>query len=490
MKFPLDEKKQNKVFWAAFVTLLLVFLCYLLYGSTKKEFWYDEMAMVGFVCGDTTLPELLHTYLTYEASNLPLYAVLLWPFYHYLPAYETCLLLLSIVLTLGGTLFLGLFARKRYGRTAALMIVVLSICSKTVCNRIGLELRAYSLMYFGAAMTLYMLLLLHEKATKTRYVFTTLAMLTLVFSHYFGVLLFVVLGAGGMLLVFFKKKKLCYLTPFFVSGTLFVPWFVATRMMTSVTAENFWIPKPTFRDLAETIAYLLGGNLLLTACFGAAWVLVLFTVVKSRRWFGVETALLMVPVLILGGVFVYSRYISSGGGLYEDRYFIAVLPMLLLVIAEAVQKSLQWSGKKKYLLVVPGLLLAVALARGENRARIDMICQMRDASDPSYYIMTQGDGDDADVRIVALSYDIIGDYRARGWGDFYLVRQGGILQEITYTMRAWQDERFAQFAKEGVRRIYLMADKDFYDYEGMDYRVTEPEGVSRLLVFDRVTPAD
>ena len=79
MKLSLDEKKQNKVFWAAFVTLLLVFLCYLLYGSTKKEFWYDEMAMVGFVCGDTTLPELLHTYLTYEASNLPLYAVLLWP---------------------------------------------------------------------------------------------------------------------------------------------------------------------------------------------------------------------------------------------------------------------------------------------------------------------------------------------------------------------------------------------------------------------------
>ena len=490
MKLSLDEKKQNKVFWAAFVTLLLVFLCYLLYGSTKKEFWYDEMAMVGFVCGDTTLPELLHTYLTYEASNLPLYAVLLWPFYHYLPAYETCLLLLSIVLTLGGTLFLGLFARKRYGRIAALMIVVLSICSKTVCNRIGLELRAYSLMYFGAAMTLYLLLLLHEKATKTRYVFTTIAMLFLLFSHYFGVLLFALLGAGGVLLVFLKKKKIRFLIPFFVSGGLFVPWFVATRLMTSVTAENFWIPRPAFRDLAETVAYLLGGNLLLTVCFGAAWILLLVMVVKDRRWLSVETALLTVPVLLLGVVFVYSRYLSRGGGLYENRYFIAALPMLLLTIAAAVQKSLQWNSDKKWLLIIPGLVLVAALAWGADRARIDMVCQMRDASDPSHYMITQGDADDADVRIVALSYDIIGDYRARGWGDFYLVRQSGILQEITYTMRAWQDERFAQFAKEGVRRIYLMADKDFYDYEGMDYRVTEPEGVSRLLVFDRVTPAD
>ena len=91
---------------------------------------------------------------------------------------------------------------------------------------------------------------------------------------------------------------------------------------------------------------------------------------------------------------------------------------------------------------------------------------------------------------MALSYDIIGDYRARGWGDFYLVRQGGIQHEITYTLQADQEERCEQFAEEGVRRIYLMADKDYYEYEGTDYRVTEPENVSRLLVFDRVIPAD
>ena len=104
----MDTKKKNTLFWCAFAGLLVFFTGFLVYGSMAKEFWYDEMAMVGFVCGDTTIPELLHTYLTKEASNLPLYALLLWPIYHIMPAREYCLLSLSVLLTVGATVFLSL----------------------------------------------------------------------------------------------------------------------------------------------------------------------------------------------------------------------------------------------------------------------------------------------------------------------------------------------------------------------------------------------
>ena len=480
----MDAKKKNTLFWCAFAGLLVFFTGFLVYGSMAKEFWYDEMAMVGFVCGDTTIPELLHTYLTKEASNLPLYALLLWPIYHIMPAREYCLLSLSVLLTVGATVFLALFAKKRYGQVAAIAIIVMSICSKTVCNRIGLELRAYSLMYFGVAFTLYMLLLLHEKADKHRYVFTTIAMLFLLFSHYFGVLLFAILGAGALLLVILRKKKFSYLVPFLISGALFTPWFVLTRLMTDVSASDFWIPRPAFTDIPKTIAYLLGGNPVLTAAFGIAWICLLVPVIKEKRWLSVETVLLAVPVLIPGGIFVYSRYLSSGGGLYENRYFIAVLPAMFLNLAAAFEKCM--ALEKKYRWVQAAVLLALvpALLWSGHRTRVDMVCQMRDASDPSYYMLQQGDVTDADVRIVVLSYDSIGDYRARGWGDFYIKRQGGIDVQIHYTRDPSMEELFEIYASEGVRKVYVMADKDYLDYRDRDYERIELDDTRRLTVFE------
>ena len=480
-----DLKKKDKLFWAAFAGLLLFFTVFLIYGSTVKEFWYDEMAMVGFVCGDTTIPELLHTYLTHEASNLPLYALLLWPIYHILPAREYCLLSLSVLLTIGATVFLSLFAKKRYGRFAALAILAMSICSKTVCNRIGLELRAYSLMYFGAAFTLYMLLLLHEKADKRRYVVTVIAMLFLLFSHYFGVLLFAILGAGALLLVLLHKKKFSYLIPFLVSGALFTPWFVLTRVMTDVSASDFWIPRPAFTDVPKTVAYLLGGNPVLTAAFGIAWICMLVPVVKEKRWFCVEAVLLAVPVLILGGIFLYSRYLSRGGGLYENRYFIAVLPLMLLNLAAAFEKCMALGKKYRWMQTVILLALVPSLLWSGHRTRVDMVCQMRDASDPLHYMMQQGDGNEADVRIVALSYDSIGDYCARGWGDFYMKRQGGITGEIHYTRDPSMEELFEIYASQGVRKVYVMADKDYLEYTDHDYERIELEDTRRLTIFER-----
>ena len=480
----LDVKMKNRLFWIGFAGLLVFFTAFLVYGSTAKEFWYDEMAMVGFVCGDTTIPELLHTYLTKEASNLPLYALLLWPVYHIMPAREYCLLSLSVLLTVAATVFLSLFAKKRYGRIASIAIVVMSICSKTVCNRIGLELRAYSLMYFGVAFTLYMLLLLHEEANRRRYVFTTIAMCFLLFSHYFGVLLFAILGAGALFLVILRKKKFPYLIPFLISGALFTPWFVLTRCMTDVSASDFWIPRPAFMDVPKTVAYLLGGNPILTAAFGIAWICLLVSVVKEKQWVRVETVLLVVPVLIMGGVFVYSRYLSRGGGLYENRYFIAVLPLMLLVLAAALEKGMALGKKNRWIMVILLPLLPALLWSG-HRTHVDMVCQMRDASDPSYYILQQGDGNDADVRIVALSYDSIGDYRARGWGDFYIKRQGGITAEIHYTRDPSMEELFAIYASEGIRRVYVMADKDYLEYADPDYERIELDDTRRLTVFER-----
>ena len=483
-RLDLTEKQKTTLFWSCFAGLLFLFLGFLIYGGLQKEFWYDEMAMVGFVGGDTTIPDILHTYLTVEASNLPLYALLLWPVYHCLPAQEVCLLSLSMLLTFGGVAFLGLFAHKRYGKPAAILSLALCLCSNTVRNRIGLELRAYSLMFFGGTFSLYMLLLLHEKRSKRRYVLTGLALVILVFSHYFGVLTFAILAGGALVVVLCRREKKSYLAPFIAAGLLFVPWFAATRMMTSVSSENFWIPRPAFADVPKAVAYLLGGNAILCGLFGLGWIMLLAVLIRKKQWISPESFMLLTPVAVLGGVFVYSRYLSKGGGLFENRYFIAVLPMLLLTVAAAFQQYWDLCEKKKALRILPLLLLLPALYMGNHKAHVEAICQMRDASDSAVYLLQQGDLEDDDVKIVALSYDPIGDYCAYGWADFYLRRQGGVQKEVFVTQDSIMDELFDEYIPEGIRKIYIMGDKDFLDYFKDDYRRIELEDTRRMTVFE------
>ncbi|MBR1470299.1 MAG: hypothetical protein IJ600_01495 [Lachnospiraceae bacterium] len=483
--YQLDEKKKNMLFLACFCGLLCWLWGMLLYGCSEKEFWYDEMAMVGFVCGKRTIPELLRIYLTSEASNLPLYALLLWPVYHFLPAQEFCLLQLSVLLTMGAALFLGLFAWKRYGKAAALAVLALCLCSTTVRNRIGTELRAYSLMFYGAASSMYCLLLFHEKESRKRGAAAFVSLLLLVFSHYFGVLFFALLGAGALLMVLLGKKDRKYLVPFFGAGGIFLPWFIATRLSTDVSAADFWIPKPEFMALPGTVAYLLGGNVILTGIFGLAYLLLFFMTAKKKRWLSVESFLLAAPALVLSGIFIYSRYISKGGGLYENRYFISILPGMLLLIAGAAQECWDLCAKKKWLRILPLLFFLTACYKGNQKAGWEMNSQARDASDSSDHIIEQGDAEQPDVRIVALSYDTIGDYCARGWADFYLCRQGGLDVEVLFTKDPGLDGCFEEYARQGVQKIYLMADDDFFDYDGTDYIMEVPENVRRLILFER-----
>ena len=46
------------------------------------------------------------------------------------------------------------------------------------------------------------------------------------------------------------------------------------------------------------------------------------------------------------------------------------------------------------------------------------------------------------------------------------------------------DELFDEYIPEGIRKIYIMGDKDFLDYFKDDYRRIELEDTRRLTVFE------
>ena len=46
------------------------------------------------------------------------------------------------------------------------------------------------------------------------------------------------------------------------------------------------------------------------------------------------------------------------------------------------------------------------------------------------------------------------------------------------------EELFEIYASEGVRKVYVMADKDYLDYRDRDYERIELDDTRRLTVFE------
>ena len=94
------------------------------------------------------------------------------------------------------------------------------------------------------------------------------------------------------MVVLCRREQKSYLAPFIEAGLLFVPWFAATRMMTSVSSDNFWIPRPAFADVPKAVAYLLGGNAILCGLFGLGWIMLLAVLIRKKQWISPESFML------------------------------------------------------------------------------------------------------------------------------------------------------------------------------------------------------
>ena len=90
------------IFRCSIIAVLLLLFAYLIKAVGWKEFWYDEVATIGYVRSGLSLWDVLHYYQTIEVTNLPLYAVIEYFFYHFFPPEDIWLLLPGILMTLAG----------------------------------------------------------------------------------------------------------------------------------------------------------------------------------------------------------------------------------------------------------------------------------------------------------------------------------------------------------------------------------------------------
>lgn len=481
----LDKITNNKkIFWIVVILGICVMLGMMLFGITNKEFWYDEMAIIGFMRSGTSFAQMVGYYLNIEASNLPLYQIIVSIFYKLFPPAELYVLIPSMLFTIVGVVLVVMLTDKMSGRIAAYTVLLLSVVSTTIITRMGILLRAYSLMFFGTIASLYCIFLIKENEKRLWYILETVSLFLLVYSHYFGTLMFGMLGVFTLLGCILKKCKLRCLIPYVIDSILFAPWFLLAMKTRVKTVDNFWIEKPSLKSVAETIGYLLGGNYIACALWGVASVVCMILFIKRKEYLSYKTVVVVLPVVVIGIIFVFSYVMGS---LYENRYFIILLPEILLTIGMFFQEIVNKFKENKFgnlCIILEMVCIGIIMIGMFGRCYGDAGARYVRFAGAANYIVQEGDIENNNTLLVIRDYDAVDSVTSMGWYDYYLHRRGYDANNIEILTIDFVAEVIDDYG-DSIDKVYIFAPIDLAQYNEDRFEMIFQEYNLKLTVLER-----
>jgi len=339
------------------LTILLITLlaaALRLYRLGHLSFWYDEAATIVLSSNISALPQSLTT-----SAPLPFVIAHYWnlfggsEFWVRLWAAAFGIALVPLVWALGKRLF-----SSRAGLFAAALVAV-----NPLCVYYSQEARAYSMLPFFVLISGYCWLrALQKQKWWAHGLCASVALALAFFSHYYAVLWVASLPLSVLLMARSRRDLASgirlNIKTLVASLVLVAPWLAIffDKATTTVSAADFWVPKPTLKTLlislknmslgfhaplnAGVIAAIL---VALAAAFGLACALV-------RGW-STQVRFLAVnafiPILI---AFAVSKLAKNS--IYLDRCLIPSAVFFLMMAAYGISVLRQWAGLALLLLLL------------------------------------------------------------------------------------------------------------------------------------------
>lgn len=329
---------KRRIYTVIEICALAGMIAFMFIFASKQSFWVDELDwMIGIITGKAVFNSRIHTgmfqILLEQGYNLPLYYIIEKPFYELMPYGEVFLLIPSIIFAVLGIVILKKAGTLIGGETMGFIAVCLAVTSTVLITQGGWNLRPYSITFCFSALTLFMYVKRLRSETGKHIILYGIALILLLFSHWFGSILALFYAFRDVCLYIRKKITLKCIFSYILAGAFIIPWFLLMVFHHTNNLSAYWGETPSVIAPIRIVYYLLSRNALYCLCFGIGFVIILFKGIKknteesSTIWFSMNIAIIWVIVPVL----FYSKFINPSGSFYEDRYFFVLMPHIFLI---------------------------------------------------------------------------------------------------------------------------------------------------------------
>ena len=405
------------------------FVIMLSFGNYKST-WMDDSATMGIAAKNRSLGNVIETILKEESTTPPLYTIAWHYFSKLIPVGAGALTLwarmLSIIANTIGFYVGAIVVRKGWNKYIGIIFEVFLITSNALIVNSGFAVRSYGFMVLMALFLLYTVTKRFEDGTESKNKTTaiyTVAILAICYTHYFGIL--TCLGFFVYECYLFIKRRYTYkfIFSYIVAGAVYLPWLVVNYVITREQwGSAFWISPPKYSSIIAILAWLASSQELVMLCVMLGFFITLYKVKEKRAEISLNIALIITIAVEIAIVFTYSKYINPKSSVWAHRYFLNLLPYMLIIASFGLVNMVSFfvDGKIKKVSFVYAVLAFLIFVNSNFVIRIkgDMegifYQPYREAAE---YLLNQSDANSPDT------LGLISSVYSTGW-DYYLSHNG------------------------------------------------------------------
>ena len=358
------QRNDSKVLYAS---IAIAAFCFMEHFSDAVSFWLDELTQI-FVIKYGFFDVVKHCLTMWDATP-PLFGLCAWVWYRIAPFGEMWLLLISIIPVSVAVYIMGLIGEKLGGKYCGFLAAVLLAFSPTVWNFAAFEFRAYSFVVLFSTLSLFFHIKKAQNNEQRGYIIAySISLLCLAMSHYFGMLLCGMFFLADIYLYSLKKISWKSVFSYILPGAVAFIWLCLlyiTTLSHRRPEEIMTHDIPNTKKIIELLKFLSGIYPLSFYLFllGVVCVLACIYLKKSHeiKWGGVyqRISLGIVSAVILL-LYVYGNYINQKATMWQGRYFLILIPFVILLSAFGVTKI--FSSGESLRLRAAVLLIAIIIA--------------------------------------------------------------------------------------------------------------------------------
>jgi len=304
--------------------------------------WLDELITILLVERNVGISENFNRILSDADSSPPGFYAFAYIWYRIAPYGTFWLKLPSVLFVTAGTYMCGLIATKLKGEKAAILATLLSATSFFLFAEAANTFRSYGLFYLLSTLMIWFYIKRTEESNERIYdIFMYgLIMTLLAYTHYFGCFIIGIFFICDIYLIIRKKASYKIIFSYLLTGFLYLPLLLYVAPIIYAWQGTQIYSIPTYQTLQNNVMAFFSNSkiLLISFIFASIYMYAKGFFIDKHKLISSQnryicTVISASAVSLITFIFIYCRHIGLDGQLFWTRYFVGILPMLLIISA-------------------------------------------------------------------------------------------------------------------------------------------------------------